>query len=65
MKFSQNFLRENSFVPAILSEYEYDGIWAFPSTIERNDVKIPAIRFVIYPKRKYYSFGPAFLNHNK
>ena len=48
-----------------LKDTEYDGIWAFPSTIERNDVKIPAIRFVIYPKRKYYSFGPAFLNHNK
>ena len=48
-----------------LKDTEYDGIWAFPSTIERNDVKIPAIRFVIYPKRKYYSFGPAFLNRNK
>ena len=48
-----------------LKDTEYDGIWAFPSTIVRNDVKIPAIRFVIYPKRKYYSFGPAFLNRNK
>ena len=48
-----------------LKDTEYDGIWAFPSTIVRNDVKIPAIRFVIYPKRKYYSFGPAFINHNK
>ena len=48
-----------------LKDTEYDGIWAFPSTIVRNDVKIPAIRFVIYPKRKYYNFGPAFLNHNK
>ena len=48
-----------------LKDTEYDGIWAFPSTIERNDVKIPAIRFVIYPKRKYYNFGPAFLNRNK
>jgi hypothetical protein len=48
-----------------LKDTEYDGIWAFPSTIVRNDVKIPAVRFVIYPKRKYYSFGPAFLNRNK
>ena len=48
-----------------LKDTEYDGIWAFPSTIVRNDVKIPAVRFVIYPKRKYYNFGPAFLNHNK
>lgn len=48
-----------------LKDTEYDGIWAFPSTIVRNDVKIPAIRFVIYPKRKYYNFGPAFLNRNK
>ena len=48
-----------------LKDTEYDGIWAFPSTIVRNDVKIPAVRFVIYPKRKYYSFGPAFINHNK
>jgi hypothetical protein len=48
-----------------LKDTEYDGIWAFPSTIERNDVKIPAIRFVIYPKRKYYNFGPAFINRNK
>ena len=48
-----------------LKDTEYDGIWAFPSTIVRNDVKIPAIRFVIYPKRKYYNFGPAFINHNK
>jgi hypothetical protein len=48
-----------------LKDTEYDGIWAFPSTIVRNDVKIPAIRFVIYPKRKSYSFGPAFLNRNK
>ena len=48
-----------------LKDTEYDGIWAFPSTIVRNDVKIPAVRFVIYPKRKYYSFGPAFINHSK
>lgn len=48
-----------------LKDTEYDGIWAFPSTIVRNNVKIPAIRFVIYPKRKYYNFGPAFLNRNK
>lgn len=48
-----------------LKDTEYDGIWAFPSTIVRNDVKIPAVRFVIYPKRKYYNFGPAFVNRNK
>ena len=44
---------------------EYRDICIFPSTIKRNGQEIPAVRFVIYPKRSQYNFGPAFLNHNK
>ena len=44
---------------------EYGDICIFPSTINRNGQEIPAVRFVIYPKRTQTNFGPAFLNHNK
>ena len=44
---------------------EYGDICIFPSTIKRNGQEIPAVRFVIYPKRTQTNFGPAFLNHNK
>ena len=44
---------------------EYGDICIFPSTIKRNGQEIPAVRFVLYPKRKNHNFGPAFLNRNK
>lgn len=44
---------------------EYGDICIFPSTIKRNGQEIPAVRFVLYPKRSQHNFGPAFLNHSK